>query len=633
MLALAAAALGPTVAHAQPLMPGELRVVADVRLTGLRRVSEKEVRAVLKTRNPSFAPWAPKPALRMDFLRADTVAIEAVCRRHGFLDAKAHARLSAGRNSREAIVTFEVREGERSRIGDVTFGGVTAYPPDQLRKRLLARPGRPYNPAYPIADTTRISRAYQDRGYIPHVFASMRREGLLAHVHYEVVEGPLYRFGAVQLASPIRVRESLIRRELLIRSGEVYRYPRVERSIERLYETGLFSQVQMSAYVDSIESIVDLDLRVRERKGRWVDAGIGSGTAERFRSTLEWGHRNVAGRGLQSVLETVLAFDGQGRFLLFRPEASLLEPWLLRTRTRGLLTLYYERRDERADPRWVIALDGKGFSFELRRELSRFARISLVSDNTFVDQAIEFLGPSLPDSATRESLTTAVVPSYTTHRLQLAFDRDFRDNPLDPGRGSAQNAVAEIAGGPLKGTSSFTKGVVVSAWYTPLRNDWVLAARVRAGVISPFGDTATFTPDPTLDDEVQNVPLTDRFRTGGVNTIRGYDEGSIPTSGGLALIEWSFELRIPLIGPLGLEVYADAGNAWLRPEYIKIGQFRPSISDVPLDPGDVRYVFGFGPRLKLPVGPLRLDFTWSLRPSPGEQALSWKPQFAIGPSY
>jgi outer membrane protein assembly complex protein YaeT len=563
----------------------------------------------------------------MDFLRADTVAIEAVCRRHGFLDAKAHARLLPGKNPRDAVVTFEVHEGERSRVGEVTFGGVTAYPQDQLRKRLLARSGRPYNPAYIVADTTRISRAYQDRGYIPHVFASMRREGLQAHVHYEVSEGPLYRFGHVQLASPIKVRESLIRRELLIRSGEIYSYPRVERSIERLYQTGLFSQVQMSAYVDSTQSSVDIDLRVRERKSRWVDAGIGSGTAERFRSTLEWGHRNVAGRGFQGMLSAELAFDGQGKFLLFRPEVSLLEPWLLRTRTRGLLTLYYDRRDDRLDPRWVIALEGKGFSFELRRELSRFARISLVSDNTFVDQTIEYLDPSLgpvaPDS------------SYTTHRLQLAFDRDFRDNPLDPGRGSAQNVVAEIAGGPLKGTSSFTKGVFVSAWYTPLKNDWVLAARVRAGVISPFGDTtaAVFTPDPTLDEEVQNVPLTDRFRTGGVNTIRGYNESSIPTSGGLALIEWSFELRIPVIGPFGLEVYADAGNVWLRPEYIKIGQFVPSISEEPLDPGDVRYVFGFGPRLKLPVGPLRLDLTWSLRPADGKPALKWEPQFAIGPSY
>jgi outer membrane protein assembly factor BamA len=195
--------------------------------------------------------------------------------------------------------------------------------------------------------------------------------------------------------------------------------------------------------------------------------------------------------------------------------------------------------------------------------------------------------------------------------------------------------AGEIAGGPLQGTSSFYKGVLVSAWYTPRANGWVLGTRIRTGVIRPFGEATFFTPDTTLDDEVQRVPLTDRFRSGGVNSIRGYNESSIPTSGGLAMIEGSIELRIPLRGPFGLEVYADAGNVWLRPSYIKIGQFRPEISNEPLDPGDVRYVVGIGPRLSLPVGPLRLDFTWGLRPGEGGPPTKGTPkmQFAIGPSF
>jgi outer membrane protein insertion porin family len=591
-------------ARGQQILAGELRVVAEVRLSGLHHVKGKEVRAVLKTRLPSRWPWAQKPALRMDFLRADTLAIESVCRRHGFLDARAHARITQGGNPREAIVTFEVEEGQRSRVGAVAFTGVEAYPADQLRKRLLARPGRPYNPAFMIADTTRISRAYQDRGYIPHVFASMTRDCLKANVRYDVSEGPLYHFGDVQVIRPAepRVREYLVRRELLIREGEVYRYPRIERSIERLYETGLFSQVQMTAFVDSTLTSVDVDLRVRERKPRWVDTGIGSGTAERFRATVEWGHRNLAGSGLQTGLSTVLAYDGRGQFLLSRTEAQLVQPWLFHTRTRGAPTVDYEVRDDHLDPRWVLHLQSRGFSFEVRRQLSRFARLSLLNDNTFVDQTAEYLDPNV-SQVVRDSLTA----DYSTHRLQLAFDRDLRDNPLDATKGSAQSVAGEIAGGPLQGTSSFTKGVLVSAWYTP---------------------------DTTLDDEVQRVPLTDRFRSGGVNSIRGYNESSIPTSGGLALIEASVELRIRLRGPFGLEVYADAGNVWLRPSYIKMEQFRPEISNEPLDPGDVRYVVGIGPRLTLPVGPLRLDFTWGLRPGEGGPLMGVpKMQFAIGPSF
>jgi len=50
----------------------------------------------------------------------------------------------------------------------------------------------------------------------------------------------------------------------------------------------------------------------------------------------------------------------------------------------------------------------------------------------------------------------------------------------------------------------------------------------------------------------------------------------------------------------------------------------------------VRYVFGIGPRLDLPIGPLRVDVSWNARPSnegTGTRGyLERRFQFAIGPS-
>jgi outer membrane protein assembly factor BamA len=56
-----------------------------------------------------------------------------------------------------------------------------------------------------------------------------------------------------------------------------------------------------------------------------------------------------------------------------------------------------------------------------------------------------------------------------------------------------------------------------------------------------------------------------------------------------------------------------------------------------MGPNDVLYVFGLGPRLNLPIGPVRLDFTWGLRPSVNSDGTRSFPvhrlQFAIGPSF
>src|SRR5207244_5804980 len=127
--------------------------------------------------------------------QADKLAIESVYRQRGYLDSRAHYRLAPGRRRNTVVVMFWIEEGPRSRIASVELDGVHALPETALRKKLYARPGRPFNPLYLVADTTRISAAYKERGHLPHIIASSHREGLLVTVRYVVNEGLIYRYG------------------------------------------------------------------------------------------------------------------------------------------------------------------------------------------------------------------------------------------------------------------------------------------------------------------------------------------------------------------------------------------------------------------------------------------------------
>lgn len=623
---------------AEEEFPTELRTISGIRLEGRHHVPSREIWASLKTKQPSIFPWREKPRLRIDFLRSDTLAIATVYREHGYLDAHATWVVLPEKTGNRAAIHFQIFEGKQSRIARVDVAGVRSVPFDPVRRRLLARSGRPFNPAYLVADTVRIVRWYQDRGYLPRVDAGYERDSLLrVNIHYAVEEGPSYRFGRTYLSSPgdLHVREHLVRRELLTHEGEPFQMSRVERSIEHLYDTGLFSQAQMSLLPDTSRKVVEFDLRVRERKKRWLDAGVGSGTTERFRFTGEWGHRNLTGHGQQGVLAGRLAFNGKGEYILGHTEVSLLEPWLFRTRTRGQVTGYYEERNDFTVPQWTIYQIARGVTFQLRREYGRFTIVTLAQDNGYITQRVNFSehDTTLTD-ARRDSLKAATPSAYTTHRLQLNLQRDSRDNPLNPSYGSLGNVVAEVAGGPLKGSSSFTKLQGELAWYSPNRRGWIFAIRGRGGVIDPFGSQKNFTPpDSTVDARVQRVPLEDRFRLGGVNSIRGFSESSLPATGGLAMLLANVELRVPVIGPLGFEAYVDAGNVWTRPSRLSGGDFWPRASSTPYGSDDVRWVVGIGPRLTLPIGPLRLDWSWSLRPSAAGQRRKPVAQFAIGPSF
>lgn len=637
-LVLPAAALTPAVARAQDDLMGEIKTVASVRFEGRHRVSGRELRSVIKTRSPSIWPWRDRPVLRADFLKSDTLAIRDRYRLHGFLDASVGVVIASTRDSGKVAVIYLIREGPQTRVARVDFTGVRSYPEHQLRRRLLTKPGEPFDPFALQLDTLRISELYQERGFRPWVVARAWRgeaaDSVRARVEFDVDEGNRFRVGQIYVHTSDpqpRVAEPLLRRELLLRPGDFYRRSFMIRSWERLYDTGLFSQVQISPIVDSERDSIDFQISVRERKPRWVDAGIGSGTAERYRITGEWGHRNLLGVGLQGALGGRLAANGSGQFLLARGEASLLAPWMFGRRIRGVMTPFYERADDRTDPDWLRAQHFRGVRFELRRELNRFSRVVLTQDNTWVLQSLTQFADSLhPDTIAAKK--ASVVPTYSTHSVSLGGEWDYRDNPFNPLTGSFHAATIEVAGGPLQGTSSFRKISAVSSWYTPVRG-WVLATRIQAGVMEPTGTAAPFSPPGEVDPTVARVPPEDRFKAGGVNSIRGYGDNRIPDFGGLAMIVANAELRIPVAGPFGIEAYLDLGNVWARPAYLKGSDFVPSINRTPLDANDIRYVVGLGPRFNLPIGPVRFDATWGFRPPQGGEDRFLGFQFAIGPSF
>ena len=620
-------------------LESQLKTVAAVGLRGRHSVSAREIRAVLKTRPPSLWPWAERRPLRTDFLVSDCGAIEGVYHQHGFLDAAVWDSLVPARDPAQVRVLFLIEEGRRSRIASVDFEGVSAVPHGALRRALYSRRGRAFNPAYLVADTAIIARQEGEHGHLPRVVGTARRDerdSLGVHVVYRVAEGPLYHVGETRIGGPeaLGVSEKLVRRELLLKPGSVYRLSKVEESEERLYQSGLFSEVQVIPRPDSTNTLMEFLVQARARKLRWLDAGVGSGTQERLRFEGEWGHRNLGKHGLQGLVGARLALDQNAdfrNFLLLRGEVALLEPWLFGTRNRAQITIYAEKRKDFRIDTLEIDKKARGVTFQVQRDFGRLTYVRLTQDNTWVvRQDLLFSDKTTLPPAVQDSIRRSVLPSYSTHRLQLSGERDRRDNPLSTGRGNLQVASAELAGGPFKGSTSFTKFQVSASWFTPLRRPgWLLATRARGGLVKPFGERKDFIPSADVDREVARVPTEDLFRLGGVNSVRGYAENEIAPAGGLALLNGNLELRVPVIGLFGLELYVDAGNVWARPEFIRAVDFTPRLGRAQLGGGDVRYVYGVGGRFNLAFAPVRLDLTWGSQAGHRNGSL----QFAVGPTF
>jgi outer membrane protein assembly factor BamA len=364
-----------------------------------------------------------------------------------------------------------------------------------------------------------------------------------------------------------------------------------------------------------------------------VDGGVGSGTSDRFRVSAEWGHRNLDTRALAGAVNGEYAVDGSGHFRKSGVGGTLTEPWLLGVRLLGQVGVFQLSQDDRANPDFIRHHSEYGYTLTLFRELSRLSRATLTHESRFIEQDYD----TLPGGVVARPDTLR--GSYRTNSLRLTLERDLRDNRIVPGRGNYQVLAVEFAGGPLRGTSGYRKLIFSSSWYQPLSNGWTFAARSLAGLMRPYGTPPNdFSPNEGVDEEVAKVPFETRFFIGGPNTLRGYSENSIPPSGGLATLLGNAEMRVPLAGPFGVEVFVDMGNVWDRAEYIQLEDFIPPWQTGRNHPDDIHWTYGIGARLELPFGPLRADLAWS--EDPGfphgrvfNKSVAFAYQFAIGAAF
>ena len=123
------------------------------------------------------------------------------------------------------------------------------------------------------------------------------------------------------------------------------------------------------------------------------------------------------------------------------------------------------------------------------------------------------------------------------------------------------------------------------------------------------------------------LPSYQKYRIGGINTVRGFEAYSIspvdPATGdkigGEKMMVYNLEYRFPLLKSQGVTglVFFDAGNVWTKDQNYSFSDLRTSA--------------GGGIRWYSPIGPLRLEYGINLDPRPGES--SGKFEFAVGSTF
>lgn len=589
--------------------------------TGNAEVSANDLKARMKTQEPSFFSIFRKPVLDEKQLRRDIIALEAYYHSVGYPDAVVRLdHIELLENKRFADIHIVVEEGEPNVVRSVDFEGHLILKDTDLRKDLLLKPGAPYNSSLLETDIYTIRGKYFDAGYLAVTIAdSVRIENRKVDIRFDINPRHQLMIGNITIDGNHDVRTGVIKAEITVKPGEVCRYNKVLETERNLFETGLFSVVDVvPEHVDTLTNVVDIRIRVRERKESWIEAGFGVGNVLGSRVFAEWGTRNLVGTGRTVRLKATYAFDlfsgneiDPDRFHVsntyYRYDAIYQQRRVFGLKLPSGLNAYDE---------WDATVPGLevttlGAAVSVSHEYGRireFGREGLVVGSFSVED-IKRDEANAPETRSRSNI------------LGGSVSRDTRDFVLNPTLGAYRVLSAQVAGGVLGGENDFY--TVESSYQHYYGVGWVrdtekyfvrrpvFAWRVRAGFADSYGRSSS-------------VPVENRYFLGGANSVRGYEESGLGPHNGENALGGDFmllanaEIRFPFPylwrWNFSGAVFMDSGNVWAHVRDVSWDDFNLSSSIAQTTVDDYRYGTGVGIRYNTPIGPIRLDWGFPLKP-------------------
>lgn len=632
--------------------------VAGVQLPAGLALPQEQIRKLLGI--------APGDLFDEDRFLAGLAQVADAYRRAGYYAMSAEPTYEpvAGATPTRASVVLHptISEGPAGRLTGVNIevAGTPQVTAADVRQVMTSRPGEPYVEQQAARDQIAVRSLYLDRGF-PGVSVALQPtfsdEGRAVTLTVRITEGVRVVIGDISVVGNEQVSTQAILDEMRLQPGQPAGTTALEDARRRLVEMGVFRRITI-AMADRAagETVGHLIVNVVEAPATTIGIGGGleggryprrtpTGTDDRIefapRGFFEISRRNLGGRN------RVLSFFsrvGLKRNLGTDDPDALDEGGFGFTEYRVTGT-YRERRAFGSGTDLLFGVtseQGRRTNFNFVRQRANAEALRSFSPGVSLSgrYALEFtrLFDEQIASADRP-LIDRLFPEVRLSMLATGVAWDRRDSPIDPTRGTLVTGDVELAARSIGSQVGYLKGFFQGAAFRSLDpgGRTVVATRALLGVARGFSRTVvTPGPDGTpVEAVVQDLPASQRFFAGGSTTVRGFQLDRLGVEeiidpnglslGGNAVVVVNVELRRRVARLLGRDVgvvgFFDGGNVFRR------------AADVDLK--TLRSAAGIGVRYDSPLGPLRLDFGFKLRPRTinGNTERGWEYHLSIGEAF
>ncbi|HEY7617262.1 MAG TPA: outer membrane protein assembly factor BamA [Terriglobales bacterium] len=596
-----------------------------------------------------------------DRLLADDIsALENLYRANGFRDVSITSNVQDDYQGVEndLAVTVQVEEGPQSRVNTLRITGNQTFSEDELRANISTQEGQPFSEYYIAQDRETILGYYFNNGFPEAAFEASAKpapaDPNLRDVTFTIHEGKRIFVNQVYVSGLHYTRPFVAQRELAVQPGDPLSQIDMLRTQQRLYDLGIFSQVDTAVQnPQGSESQKNVLVNTEEAKRYTFNYGLGLEFQTGQPTGGAQGETGVSPRVSFGV--TRLNFRGRNHTVSFKTNVGRLQQralvsyeaprWFNTRRLTLTITTFYDntldvttftsqrlegsvRIDQvLGDPEALTKADTLRYQLTYRR-----VRASDIS-NTITPEQIPLLSQPV----------RVGMPS-------LSYIHDRRDNPLDPTRGNYSTLDSGVASGYFGSEADFSRILIQNSTYHAFgkgrrpERKFVFARSTRVGIENPFSNTINVLPGDSIPMGRTVIPLPERFFMGGGNSHRGFglnqagprDPSSGFPLGGSALFLNNLELRTPPVtlpffqDNISFAVFHDAGNVFIDGNSMLHNLLRwrqkspdlcrqpestdPQNTGVRCDYSYISHAVGLGVRYKTPIGPVRFDFGYNLNP-------------------
>jgi translocation and assembly module TamA len=481
------------------------------------------------------------------------------------------------------VASFAIKTGDPVKIGRVEYSvtGPGADNPD-FPKQFPMKVGDVLIHSKYEQAKSKILNVASDEGYI---FADLVRHLVLidpvayeAIVEFHLETGEQYYLGDVRFKQDL-LADSFLQKYVTFKPGALYNPETLLELQGRLISTEYYDDVQIEPLQDDAgpDRQVPIEVIASRNKANVYRVGVGYATDVGPRFNLDYKRRYIGRHGHYAKAEIEISqieqsLIGEYRipfrnptqdYILIRPEFYSFD-----TPTREgdtfKLGVAHSVRTKRGWRR-IIGLDYRYEDYK-------------VTD----DDSDNFNG---------------LVPN-------ISWSKVVADDPINTRNGYRVKAYFQGTSEDLLSTSNWLSGQLNYKMIKSVTGNMRFIGRTDLGAI--------------WANSVEDVPASQRFFTGGDNSIRGWgfdvlgpnDPVNNKTVGGRFLAVGSVELEHRISGNWGGAVFTDFGNAF-DPDYKE--EWEQSV--------------GMGVRYATPIGPVRIDVAYALTKDPA----GFRLHFSLGP--